>query len=97
MEEGRDEYSSFSDSVDNSAGNVDRDGGLSGCFFLDHVGEVLLSRNHDGLSWKCLDSSDCVRFMLPQVHQMTEFVHFRRFKFIIIFLQTSVVCVCMLC
>jgi hypothetical protein len=35
---------------------------LSGCFFLDHVGQVLLSRNHDGLSWKCLDSSDCVRF-----------------------------------
>ncbi|ANM69998.1 Diacylglycerol kinase family protein [Arabidopsis thaliana] len=53
MEEGRDdEYCSFSNSGD-------RDGGLSGCFFLDHVGQVLLSRNHDGLSWKCLDSSDC--------------------------------------
>ncbi|VVB15620.1 unnamed protein product [Arabis nemorensis] len=39
-----------------------RDGGFSvasECFFLDHVGEVLLSRNPDGLSWKCLDSSDC--------------------------------------
>ncbi|CAH8279249.1 unnamed protein product [Arabidopsis lyrata] len=53
MEEGRDdEDSSFSSSGD-------RDGGLSGCFFLDHVGEVFLSRNHDGLSWKCSDSSDC--------------------------------------
>ncbi|XP_010442611.1 PREDICTED: ceramide kinase [Camelina sativa] len=51
-----DDDSSFRD----SGGNVDRDGGLlSGCFFLDHVGEVLLSRNHDGLSWRCLDASDC--------------------------------------
>ncbi|XP_006280159.2 ceramide kinase [Capsella rubella] len=35
------------------------DGGLSSPFFLDHAGEVLLSRNQDGLSWKFLDSSDC--------------------------------------
>lgn len=62
MEEGRDdEDSSFSSSGD-------RDGGLSGCFFLDHVGEVFLSRNHDGLSWKCSDSSDCVRFSRLCVH-----------------------------
>ncbi|KAF3513724.1 hypothetical protein F2Q69_00001364 [Brassica cretica] len=32
---------------------------MSGCFYLDHVGDVLLTRNQHGLSWKCLDSSDC--------------------------------------
>lgn len=66
MEEGH-EGCSFSGLDDDSGGsNVDRDGELSvmsGCFFLDHAGEVLLSRNQDGLSWKFLDSSDCVRFV----------------------------------
>uniref|UniRef100_A0A1J3GGT5 Ceramide kinase n=1 Tax=Noccaea caerulescens TaxID=107243 RepID=A0A1J3GGT5_NOCCA len=62
MEEGH-EGCSFSGLDDDSGGsNVNRDGELSvmsGCFFLDHAGEVLLSRNQDGLSWKFLDSSDC--------------------------------------
>uniref|UniRef100_A0A1J3J0T9 Ceramide kinase n=1 Tax=Noccaea caerulescens TaxID=107243 RepID=A0A1J3J0T9_NOCCA len=62
MEEGH-EGCSFSGLDDDSGGsNVDRDGELSvmsGCFFLDLAGEVLLSRNQDGLSWKFLDSSDC--------------------------------------
>ncbi|KAJ4916983.1 Ceramide kinase [Raphanus sativus] len=47
---------------EDSGSNVDRDCELSvmsGCFHLDHVGDVLLARNQHGLSWKCLDSSDC--------------------------------------
>lgn len=40
---------------------------MSGCFYLDHVGDVLLTRNQHGLSWKCLDSSDCVRFAIDYV------------------------------
>ncbi|KAJ4907476.1 Ceramide kinase [Raphanus sativus] len=50
------------DGHEDSGSNVDRDCELSvmsGCFHLDHVGDVLLTRNQHGLSWKCLDSSDC--------------------------------------
>lgn len=104
MEEGH-EDSSFCGLDDDSVCNVDRDGGLSvmkGCFFLDHVGQVLLSRNPDGLSWKCLDSSDCVRSvdngicsMLPQTTLV--FLDFYLYAFFFIFnrmcMNYSVVCV----
>ncbi|XP_010532231.1 PREDICTED: ceramide kinase isoform X2 [Tarenaya hassleriana] len=59
--ESRGDNCGFSRSADGSDGNGDRDGGssvMSGNFFLDYVGEVILTQNSNGLSWKSLDSSD---------------------------------------
>lgn len=60
---------------DESPQNLQSDGEasfLSGNLFLDHVGEVTLTQNPDGLSWKLLESSEnesrCLGFKLvPRV------------------------------
>lgn len=36
---------------------------LSSSVYLDHVGDVTLTLNSDGLSWKSLDSFDSVSFL----------------------------------
>lgn len=51
---------------DESPQNLQSDGEasfLSGNLFLDHVGEVTLTQNPDGLSWKLLESSENVSIM----------------------------------
>lgn len=50
---------------------------LCSCLFLDHVGEVILYLNSDGLSWKLLESSKIVSPWVPVLASVVSSYTFR--------------------